>query len=415
MRKKRTIPRSRGAYWILGALFLLLAVNWGIVFNAHSVFVQPVQEALGTDRSAMLLAMVYRGLSAVGVSLAAGGLINRWGALGVLRVACVGLVLSFYGMSRVQTLGGYYFFTSLQVAFTILSGFLPCSVLVNDWFPGKNATAMSIAFMGSGIGGMVFNALCGRLLILKGWRETLMVLCWILALVLLPLAFFILRENPQTRVEYAVGPQVDAPGIWLREAIRTPQFWLLMSSFLVLAVTMTAPINNMTPNFQDLGWEMKTASFITSIAMLGMSLGKLLTGWLFDRFGLRATALFSNLTMMICLMGMIQGAHALGIAFTILGFTFSAGYVSMGVPVISDGLYGRKDFSRISGSFQAAYNVGTMVGPLMIRPLYVVFGGYAMAWTLFLVLLSANFLIYWRTLPGLMAKGDEDLAPSPEP
>ena len=395
----KTSNKENYKWVIVAGLFLCLIVSWGIVFNATSIFVTPIQEELKTDRSIMLLAMVTKGMATVLASFAAGQLMNRYGALRVMRIAAIGVVVSFFGFGFIQTIPQYFIIMALQVTATTLCGFLPVSVLINDWFPGKNATVMGLAFMGSGIGGMIFNALGGYWITTLGWRRTAFIMTLIMALILIPITWLVLKTRQQESAVTAHTANLQKAGILLVDARKTPQFWFVLSSFTIMSITMNGVINNLSPAFQDLGYSLKKAALITSAAMIGMSAGKLLIGQLFNRAGLRIASILANLSMIICLIGLIFGAATPGVSAALIGFVLGGGFASMSVPILADGIYGRRDFSRISGVFQGSFNIGSIIGPLIMSPLFRATGSYEASWFLFIGLLCLNFFIYLKYLP----------------
>lgn len=397
---KKNVNVTENFKWVIVAgLFLCLTVSWGLIFNASSIFVTPIQEELKTDRSVMLLAMVLRGIASVLASFAAGSLMNRYGALKIMRITVVVLVASFFAFGFIRSVPQYLVVVALQVVATTLCGFLPVSVIINDWFPEKNATVMGLAFMGSGIGGMIFNALGGYWITALGWRRTALLLTLIMALVLLPIAFLVLRTRRHEGAVSSHAADLKAAGISLEEARQTPQFWLVLVSFMITSITLTGIVNNLSPAFQDLGYTLKNAALISSAAMISMSAGKILIGQLFYRLGLRNASILANLSTMICLMGLIFGGGIPGVAAVLTGFILGGGFASMSVPILADGIYGRRDFSRMSGVLQSAFNIGSILGPLIMSPLYGATGSYRVSWILFVGLLCINFFIYIKYLP----------------
>lgn len=391
--------RERESYqWIIVAgLFVTLVLTWGVIFNSMSIFVTPIEEALETTRSVMLIAMLIRGIGSVAASLAAGFLIQRFGALMVMRLSVLVLLLSFSAMALMTSVPQYLILSFLQVTATILTGFIPVSVVINDWFPGRNAGVMGAAYMGSGIGGMLFNYLGGTWISRYGWQATVLLLALVMAAILLPVVFLVLRMNGPGRVRLKeTGHQA---GMTLAEALHTRQMWMVMLSLTIMALTLGGMVNNLTPAFQDLGYSLSEGALITSLVMISMSLGKILIGRLFARAGLKKGSVTANLFMMLPLFGLIMGRHKLGVAAVILGFSLGGGFASMSVPLFTDGLFGRRDYSTISGYLQAAFNIGNVIGPLIMSPLYRSTGSYDSAWLLFAALMALNFVIYFKYLP----------------
>lgn len=384
---------------IVGALFVVFAMNWGIVFNTSSVFIIPVQNELNTDRAAMLLGVVIKGSVSVLAAMIGGRLMNKFGALNIMRVATVILVISFFAFSKIKTLSGYYVIISLHVFATTLSGFLPGGVIISEWFSGKNATVMALAFMGSGFGGMVFNVLTGNWISVLGWRNAAAILSIIMALVLLPVTFLILRKKPDSQFVLIDQYSVEMQGDSSEDVVRTTRFWWLLVGLTICCICSTGVVSNVSPSFQDLGYSLRVAAIITSATMVGMSIGKIVVGLLFDRQGLRRTSIIANMSMLICMIGLIFGRFTPGVIAAVIGFSVGAGYTSVSGPTLTLVLYGKKDFAKISGYMQGAFNFGGIIGPILMTPLYVAYGSYTPSWVLFAILVTINIFIFHKVLP----------------
>ncbi|NLV47672.1 MAG: MFS transporter [Clostridiaceae bacterium] len=399
---------TKNYQWIIiASLFIVLAVNWGIVFNSSGVFIIPIQTQFGTSRAAMLMGLFIRGIVSVITTLIGGQLIDRFGVLRVMRIASLILAVSSFAFAGVNSIGLYYLVMAIQVMATVLTGFLPCSILVNDWFPGKNAIAMSIAFMGSGFGGMLFNFLGGRWIAGMGWQTAALLFAIVISVILIPLAFFVLKNNPDQGVRDNIHMKMDLPGISFVKARRSFKFWALIAVFAINCICASGVINNLTPSFQDIGYSLEKASLITSIAMVCMSIGKLSVGFFFDRLGLRRTTFFANLSLLACLAGLVYGQHIIGVVIALAGFIMGAAYISVAGPVLAYELYGQKDYPKISSFIQTAFNSGGVIAPLIIAALYTQSNSYRPSWILFAVMITGSLFVYHRILPKHHAQTQE--------
>lgn len=88
--------------------------------------------------------------------------------------------------------------------------------------------------MGSGLGGMLFNALAGGWIEAFGWHAVFRILAGIQALVMIPILFLALRVSPQEVGPAAPGQRprrqrgrqrAGSTGLTLAQATRSFRFW----------------------------------------------------------------------------------------------------------------------------------------------------------------------------------------------
>jgi len=82
------------------------------------------------------------------------------------------------------------------------------SALLSKWFHRQRATAMALTTTGSSVGGLLLVPLTASLISLVGWRITWGVLGLLVLVLVVPLAFVLLRDDPE---EMGLRPDGDAP------------------------------------------------------------------------------------------------------------------------------------------------------------------------------------------------------------
>ena len=97
------------------------------------------------------------------------------------------------------------------------------AVIIPRWFEQKRGLAIGLTFMGSGLGGMLFNTLAGDWVVTLGPVQTYQILAAVTGCVLIPLVFFVIRTAPGNAQESSPAAQsvpVPAEGLTLQEALR---------------------------------------------------------------------------------------------------------------------------------------------------------------------------------------------------
>ncbi len=386
------------------ALFFLLAVTWGITFNSGGMFTAPVQKTLGVARSEILMTFTYKGVAMVIGTILTGVLLKKFKVLNVMRVGGIVLFINYILMSRITSLPQYFFVSSMHVLGTTMTGFIPSSLIIHQWFGKKSGAALGIAFMGSGFGGMFFNILGGSLIAGRDWRFAALVIALIMLAVIVLSSFLLIREAPKDYVpagdELAEGEApTEVTGIILNDAMKKPSFWMITLSLFILSIAMNAIVANVSPALVDLGYSISFASTVTGLCFVGMSLGKAITGVSMDRFGVKFTSVAGTVGLAIGFAGLLFGRMPLGIIIIIASFLFGTPMGSLGVPAFTSTLYGMKDYAGIQSFLQTSFSLGSIAGPIIMSILFARFGNYDASWILFFSLTLLSALIMFFLLP----------------
>ena len=237
---KRRFNIHPGWIVVIGVAVILFGTA-GSRFS-FGVFLKPLTDDFGWSRGSLSGALVIAGLSTGLLRPFAGWFADRFDPV---RVALAGVALggvALLGLSRVQSLWQLYaLFMIMGIGFTLAS---PATLtkLVSARFTRRRGLALSLAGSGSAVGETALVPLSAVILVLSGWRSAYMVLAAILILVIVPLAFMLLRARPgieegeapaevsKTKTTSACAWAPD-DGMSLREAVKTPIFWALTAGF----------------------------------------------------------------------------------------------------------------------------------------------------------------------------------------
>lgn len=151
-------------WWIVAAGFLIMGAAYGIVTNCVGLFVKPVTENMGFTRQAFSMNQTLVSFAMMAIPLLSGKIFGRFNIKTVMRLCTVTLVLAYGAYSLCTSLPMFYG-CSVVVGLS-LGGVtsVPLSLLISNWFHERRGLAIGVAFMGSGVGGMVFNPIVSSLL-----------------------------------------------------------------------------------------------------------------------------------------------------------------------------------------------------------------------------------------------------------
>lgn len=391
-------------WFIVGAAFLIMAAGWGILYNCSSLFIEPISSDLGFSRSQINATMTIRAASQMVISLLAGKIFRRFDLIRLMKTASLVLVLSFFMYSLATPLWIFYLIALVSsVALTLIS-ILPLSIILSNWFDQGRGTALGIAFMGSGVGGMIFSALTGIWIEGYGWRVAYQILALLMALLVIPCVFFVLKVHPKdkgltpygmTAASEAGRLQGDHDGITLHEAMRSPRFWILNLCGILLLIVINALMMNVAPHLTQIGYSITFSANVVALIMGSLAVGKVILGKLFDRIGIRGTTLIACLSCLFSLIGLVYAQYTPALVIVVLFVGVGSAHATLANSVLTLELFGRKDYNAILGFLTAIAAIGSMISPMITGLLYDMSGDYYSSFQFAIVCAFLATVLYW--------------------
>ncbi|MEI9852012.1 MAG: MFS transporter [Sphingomonas sp.] len=331
----------------------------------------------GWSRTAISAAVSIMMLCTAASMPIAGKLIDTLGARRVLIPSVALLALCMAGLAFVQA---YWQFVALYVAMgTIAVGTNSTAYMrvITGWFDHRRGLAIGIAGSGTGLGFAYVPVLGQALVEYGGWRAVYLGLGGVLLLGTLPLVLLAIREAPPH-----AAPHDSADALGRREgdsmaaAMRKPDFWVLGGIFVVLAFVLYGLIPHLVPLLQDRGLSAAEAAGIASIFGAAAFGGRLLIGFMVDRFDARRIAfLFFSLSALgLLLLALPLPLWAFLPAALLLGGSLGA-EVDMLAYLISR-YFGLRCFAQIFSTLFAAVMVAMGLGPLAFGFVFDLTGSY---------------------------------------
>jgi len=392
-------PLTRVFYgwWIVVAASLNLFFAVGIIFYGFPVFYPLLVQSLGFTRAQATQGFLM-GFLLVGLPFGflAGVLIDRVGARWVILVgvALVGGSLLFMGiMSR---LWQYYLLSITEVLGYVLAGPIPNQVLVTNWFRAKRGRAMGYAYLGLGAGGAVSPLLVNYLAGHFGWRRAIEILGVLVLVVLLPVGGWVTRSTPRDMgllpdgliPTYRVEIRVESPsatGGPVAHAIRSANFWLLVAGCTLVVGAIGTVIQHLILFLKDQGYSSGAASQVSSCLLASSLAGRVLVGYLADRFQKKNVMawFYLLLGLSIPLLYLAHRPAAVWVFAVVFGFAMGADY--MLIPLVTAECFGLAALGKILALIIMGYSLGQWMAPWLAGRIFDVRHSYNMAWAIMTV------------------------------
>lgn len=371
--------KQRLAWLMVLAGMMVTGVSYGIVLNCFGLFVKPVSELLGFSRQGYATSMTIVYIFYMLGSVASGKLIERFGLLRLMRIAAVLLPAAYFCNSLCTQLWQFYLIAMLQGLCVPFLSFIAFAVIIPKWFEQKRGLAIGLTFMGSGVGGMLFNTLAGEWVVTLGPVRTFQLLAVAVACVTIPLVFFVIRTAPeraQNAAPTAQSPALPQEGVTLQEALRSRTFYMLLAFVMLIGFTTTVLNQTVVPRLSDLGFDPSYAARVNALFMGVLCIGKVLLGVINDRIGVKKTNLLAMGGVLLGLAGLYLSRHQAMHIAVVIGSGLGCAMGSVSYPMLTEYACGKKDYATVYGVINAMNVLGGAVCPTLTNAIYDSTGSY---------------------------------------
>jgi MFS family permease len=344
-----------------------------LVFS-FSIFLKPLSGAFGWSRESVSAAFGLAALSIAVCSPPLGHLLDRYGPRRVILpcMAIFGVAFASVGLLTPHLLHLYAIFVLMGVVGngTTQMGY---SRAVSTWFDKRRGLALALMLAGVGTGSIIFPPLAQALIAAYGWRVAYFVLGVVVLLLGIPLTALFVRERPHETVR----AQTTLPGATVSEGLRSPAFWILIATLFLSSVSMNGSITHLSALLTDRGVTAANAALAASMLGLASFLGRLVTGFLLDRFfGPRVGFCLCALSAGGILLLARAGSSLPGIAAAML-IGLGVGAEANLTPYLLTRYFGLRAFSTLYGFTWTAYAMAGAIGPVLMGKAFDVTGSYA--------------------------------------
>jgi MFS family permease len=320
----------------------------------------------------------------------AGWMVDRFGPRKLMMVGIVMAGAALVGLGSVSTLGMFYFFYMLNALGYVCGGPLPIQVLLSRRFTASRGKAMGIAYLGIGLGGAVVPWISHALVQLWGWQAALRALGLLIVAIALPAAFF--TKDPPRPGDASQQKENGTPAKLpeSRRAFLTLPFFLLTigSMFSIGAVSGTQQNLKLFLSL-DLHIAQNEATRVLSLVLACSIAGRLLMGWLADRFPKKYVMLLIYLLVAGAIPLLLAGRSETNLYTFAAVFGIALGGDYMIVPLMTAEIFGTQFLGRLLGVILTAGSVAEAVAPWLVAHLRDTTGSYVAG---FVALIGMAFL-----------------------
>jgi len=279
----------------------------GATFYSFQHFVTPIEAEFGLERDQVNLGMMAFLLSSAIWAAIVGKSIRRINPRTLALAGIFAFAAGFVALSFSQSPKQMIAIIALPIGF----GFTACgpfitNVLTTNWFYKKRGRALGIAAVASSAGGFIVQPIFSYMIFKFEWRLALLYMGLAIAFIAV---FLILRYFISRPEDIGQFPDGDTQSVQQTITATNPSlilknrdFWIIALACGLLLASDQALLVSLKPFGENLGFSNAQATLIPTVVAGSAIAGKLLIGWMIERFDKRwvfALVCLSNILFLL--------------------------------------------------------------------------------------------------------------------
>ena len=383
------------AWYILAVCVLINMIIHVSVMTIGNLYIVPIYNDLQIPRTLVSLQSIAMTIMAV-VSAPFWGKIYKTKSIRhILPIAIGGTALCTILRSFMPNIW-------LMIALAFVKGFfftgstlLPISILLTIWFKKDRGLAVSIATIGTSIGGVFLSPLVESWISNYGWRVSDRIVGSIMFIVCVPLVALIVRSRPKdlqllpygmtladvkvTVAGSATKNPSEETGMSFKEARKTPMFYLLLISVFCMTIAFGAALQ-IPAYLTDIGYGSAVAAKAVSTYSAVAIFGKLIIGRVTDKKSVLTGTIYTCVISILAFIFFILAKNPVALVGMIICYGLSNGITAVMPTLLTSRIFGKKDYGPIYGMVVSVNRFGGGVGTILVSILFDITGNYSIIW-----------------------------------
>jgi MFS family permease len=372
---------------------LVMAASLGFAFSSivavsAGIFMEPLGKEFHWGRTITASGTSITAILTFLMSPIFGMLVDRWGtrSMALWGIVLAGVMIACFGLTTGAVwlwivMWAIYAFAAVMIKSTVWSA------AVSSVFTSGRGLALGLTLSGTALAQIIIPPISNMLIDAYGWRGAFFCLGLgggALAFAVCYLFFFDgyamakrQRDMAKTPVAKVEKPLLDVPGLTLAQAMRNRDLQMIAAStFIMMVITIALNVHQFEI-LRATGISRTNAAYLSSIAGVAGIAGKLITGWLLDRYHARmiggVTLGVSAMAFLILLMPHVTVTWII-IAMFINGY--SGGTKLQIASFLTSAYGGMRHFGAIFGVIASLIAAGSGLGPVLAGMVFDKTGSY---------------------------------------
>lgn len=379
------VKQKKFDYNVVIIVLCFMSILLGIgMWGPKSYFIKPITEALGFSRTAYSFVDTIRYIVSASVSMFFGFLVNKFSTkplliFGFVAMAVSALLYSFANSIAIFYIGGALLGVAWSLSSTTMIGYI-----IGLTVKKNRGTIMGLVLAANGIGGAIAIQVVSPIInsAIFGYRNAYKVMACVFVFMVVVISIFY-REPHKPEGGYVKNKKARGTG-WVgidyNQAKKKSYFYGACVCIFLTGVCLQGIGTCKVPHMQDVGLSAVFVASVGTFSSLLLTVSKFMSGFMYDRFGLRTTITID------CLAGVVFMTMLYFVSNSILGMVLCVGLTvfyavslpleTVMLPIYANDLFGDKAYAKILGIFSALNQLGYALGAVVVNGLYDTFKTY---------------------------------------
>ncbi len=194
-------------WWLLVGLFVIYTASNGILLNTLPMFYPSLMGEFGWSEAQVTRPAALFFFVSGFMSIVSGFFLDHFSVKRIMLIGLTGIVVALGYYGSISSLGEMIAIYIVFSAGLATGGLLPSMLLLTRWFVRLRGIAIGMLLLAASLGGMVFPPIVAARLAVNGWRQTVMELAVLGAVMMIVPVFFLVRNFPR---DMGLRPDCDA-------------------------------------------------------------------------------------------------------------------------------------------------------------------------------------------------------------
>lgn len=393
--------------WVIIALcFLTVFVTLGFCSSTQQYFIEPVTEHLNILRTSFSIITFVRYVVVSIVNFFFGSLIVKFGPkklifAGFLSLAISMLIFTFAGNIFIFYIGAAFLGLGFAWTGTSMIGYV-----VNIWSKENRGTIMGAILCANGLGGAIAMRIVSKIINSQIHNPSYKAAYFIISIILIVSGLLILilfKDKPKNFEGEMEKPAKKKgrgqvwTGIEFSETKKKPYFYLILVCVFLAGLSITGVNTISKPHMSGAGLDINYIDLVMSLHSIALAGFKFLTGFIYDKCGLRITSAICSVTgvvVMLCFAFISNTTTGMILAMTYGIFSsLTLPLETIMLPIYANDLFGEKSFGKVVGLLSTACCAGIAIGSPLTNICFDLLGSYQLSLIICAILMALSIII----------------------
>ena len=371
---------------IIGVCALVICIGLGFCSSTKGIFLPKILAGTGLERGPFGISDTFRYVTTAVVNIFFGTLVMKLGVKLLMGLGFVSLVGSMllYGVSTELWqfyIAGALLGLGLAWTTTTMIGYI-----INKWVKKNRGTVMGFILATNGLGGALATNIFMPIMetSLTGYKTAFFIIAITVAVIGVIAVIFIKDKKLDSEEAPAKKQKGDNwVGISSKVAFKKTYFYLAMFCIFITGVVIQGITGVFNAHMEEVGISPALRQITTTVSMIVLTCTKFLTGFMYDKKGLRFTMTINYICAFFA-MGLMAfiGPSTIGIILCFIYLVLAdiaLPLETIMLPIYAGDLFGRKEYAKMLGICVSVNTAGYALGSPLMGFVFDAFGSYVPA------------------------------------